>query len=70
MLSSPRNPPENRLRPDVSLRFTHHVKFSSSFWNTRARNFVSRAPAGAAILYARHAAQACTGGFTSDSPNS
>ena len=37
MLSSPRKPPWNRLRSSGSLRFTHHVKFSSSRWNTRSR---------------------------------
>ena len=30
MLSSPRKPPSNTLRPAGSLRLTHHVKFSSS----------------------------------------
>ena len=33
MLSRPRNPPSNTLRPDGSLRLTHHVKLTSSFWN-------------------------------------
>ena len=44
MLSSPRNPPEKML-PSTSLRFTHQVKFISSFWNTRARKTRSRLPA-------------------------
>ncbi len=42
MLSSPRKPPWNMLRPSASLRFTHQVKFSMSLWNTRSRN--SRSP--------------------------
>ena len=37
MLSMPRKPPSNTLLPSLSLRFTHHVKFSSSFWKTRSR---------------------------------
>ena len=49
MLSSPRNPPSNRLFPSSSLRLTHQVKLSSSLWNTRARNRRSRL-AGAAQL--------------------
>ena len=28
MLSSPRKPPANTLRPDGSLRLTHQLKFS------------------------------------------
>ncbi len=31
MLSRPRKPPLNRLSPSGSIRFTHQVKFSSSF---------------------------------------
>src|SRR5438105_3976388 len=44
MLSSPRKPPWNTLWPSPSLRFTHQVKFSSSFWNMRSRNSRSPAP--------------------------
>ena len=32
MLSRPRKPPAKRLRPSGSLRLTHQVKLSSSFW--------------------------------------
>ena len=46
MLSRPRKPPANRLRPSASLRLTHQVKLSRSFWNARARNVRSRFPAG------------------------
>src|SRR5947207_2911377 len=35
MLSSPRKPPEKRLLPSASLRFTHQVKLSSNFWNVQ-----------------------------------
>ena len=70
MLSSPRKPPEKRLLPSASLRFTHQVKLSSNFWNTLSRNAVSRWPRGPVILYTRHAAHACTGGFTSPNANS
>ena len=48
MLSSPRNPPSKMLFPSASLRLTHHVKLSSSLWNTRSRN--SRSPLPAALL--------------------
>ena len=66
MLSSPRNPPSKTLRPWVSLRFTHQVKFSSSLWKTRSRNARSGLPRRlCSILYTRQAAQACTGGLTS-----
>ena len=37
ILSSPRNPPSNRLRPKRSLRFTHQPKFAVSLPNTRFR---------------------------------
>ncbi len=32
MLSSPRKPPPKTWRPSTSLRLTHQVKLSSSFW--------------------------------------
>src|SRR5204862_682105 len=70
ILSSPRKPPEKRLFPSASLRFTHQLKLSSSFWNTLSRNAVSRWPRGPVILYTRHAAHACTGGFTSPKAHS
>jgi hypothetical protein len=44
MLSRPRKPPEKMFFPSWSLRFTHQVKFSSNFWKTRARKWVSRWP--------------------------
>ena len=44
MLSRPRKPPWNRLRPSGSLRLTHHVKLVSSRWKTRARNARSPLP--------------------------
>ena len=50
MLSSPRKPPEKRLFPSSSLRFTHQVKLIRSFWKARSRNSRSRWPRGAAIL--------------------
>src|SRR5258705_13233546 len=70
MLSSPRKPPENTLFPSGSLRFTHHVKFISSFWNTCDKKGRSRSPRRPVILYTRQHAQACTGGFTSGRLNS
>src|SRR5207248_3037902 len=64
MLSSPRKPPWNTLRPSASLRMTHQVKFSISLWNTRSRN--ARSPwhprCLRSIWNTRHVAQACTGG--------
>ena len=59
MLSSPRNPPSNRLEPSASSRFTHQVKFTSSLSNTRLRKSRSRAPS---MANTSSAAQACTGG--------
>ena len=44
MLSRPRKPPSKMLLPSSSLRLTHHVKFSSSLWNTRSRNARSPLP--------------------------
>ena len=68
MLSSPRNPPWNRFRPSASLRFTHHVKFSSSLWKTRSRNTMSPPSPRRlrSIWNTRQVAQAWTGGFTSE----
>ena len=67
MLSSPRNPPWKMLLPRWSLRFTHQVKLSSSFMNTRSRKRRSPASPRAArsAWNTRHADQACIGGFTS-----
>src|SRR2546428_724959 len=62
MLSSPRKPPSKTLLPSESFRFTHHVKLSSSLWNTRSMNSGSRLPS---ISYTRNAAHACTGGVGS-----
>ena len=41
MLSRPRKPPWNTLRPLGSLRLTHHVKLSSSLPNASARKSTS-----------------------------
>ena len=41
MLSRPRNPPSNTLRPDGSFRFTHHWKFNISRVNASLRNSMS-----------------------------
>ena len=41
ILSRPRNPPSNTLRPNRSLRFTHQVKFSISLLKVRLRNSIS-----------------------------
>ena len=62
MLSRPRNPPPNRLLPSGSCRFSHQVKFSSSFWKTRSRKSRSVPPS---MTNTRSAASACTGGLTS-----
>ena len=62
MLSSPRKPPPNRLVPSGSIRLTHHVKFSSSFGSSRAKNLRSVRPS---MAHTCSAAQACTGGLTS-----
>ena len=62
MLSSPRKPPPNRLLPSGSWRLSHHVKLTSSFWNTRSRNSTSLPPS---MTNTRSAARACTGGLTS-----
>src|SRR4051812_50062270 len=67
MLSSPRKPPPKTLLPSASLRFTHHVKFISSFWKIFSRNGKSVDPS---IWNTRNAAQACTGGLpSSDDPS-
>src|SRR6266511_4926398 len=69
LLSSPRNPPWKTLWPSASLRLTHQVKFSSSFWNTRSRKRRSALPEmRLSILYTRQAAQACTGGDVAEGP--
>src|SRR5215470_15452414 len=66
MLSSPRKPPWNTFLPSASLRFTHQVKFSSSFWKMRSRKARSALPhIRLSILYTRQAAQAWTGGLAS-----
>src|ERR1700759_1910588 len=63
MLSKPRKPPSNRLSPSTSLRLTHQLKLSSNLCRTRARKSQSSSPA---ISYTRRAAQAWTGGLTSE----
>jgi len=65
MLSSPRNPPSNALRPEGSLRFTHQVKLSSSFWNDRSSHSTSAARLLFNMRWVKIVDQACTGGFTS-----
>ncbi len=66
MLSSPRNPPWNTLRPLGSLRFTHQVKFSSSLANASFRNRRSTSsPFATPARWTISVANACTGGFTS-----
>src|SRR5215813_3388240 len=65
MLSSPRNPPSKRLLPARSLRLTHHVKFSSSFWKARSSHSTSAWPARSSSRYVNSVAHACTGGLTS-----
>ena len=71
MLSSPRKPPSKTLLPWKSLRLTHQVKFSSSFWKARSRNSRSGTPLMLrSILYTRQTAQACTGGLTSPNAHS
>src|SRR5258706_556105 len=56
ILSRPRNPPWNTLRPSASLRLTHQVKLSISLWNTRSRNPRSPRPGLwlRSIWYTRH----------------
>src|SRR5260370_11759594 len=64
MLSRPRKPPSKTFMPSVSLRLTHHVKLSSSFWNAFSRKSRSATPVTRrSILYTRHTAHACTGGL-------
>ena len=71
MLSRPRKPPWKMLLPSASLRFTHQVKLSSSFWNTRSRKGRSPRPLACfSRLYTCQVAQACTGGLTSPKAHS
>ena len=44
MLSSPRKPPSKMLFSSASLRLTHQVKLSISFWKIRSRKTVSPFP--------------------------
>ena len=67
MLSSPRNPPSNRLDPSASSRLTHQVKLTSSLSKTRLRKSRSRPPSMANTSSAAHA---CTGGLTSPKSHS
>ena len=67
MLSSPRNPPSNRLLPSASSRLTHQVKLTSSLSKTRLRKSRSRPPSMANTSSAAHA---CTGGLTSPKSHS
>ena len=63
MLSSPMKPPSNRLFPPWSLLSTHQVKLISSLWKILARKVKSVPPS---ISKTWIAAQACTGGLTSE----
>ena len=66
MLSRPRKPPSNTLRPLGSLRLTHHVKLSSSFGKTAEEREVARSPLiDSSIMCTSNVAKAWTGGFTS-----
>src|SRR5262245_23866502 len=65
MLSSPRNPPSNALFPARSLRFTYHVKLSSSLWKARSSHSMSASPRAFARRCVKIVDQACTGGLTS-----
>ena len=49
---------------------TYQLKLRINFWNARAKNFTSRFPLGAVILYTRQTAHAWTGGLTSENSNS
>src|SRR5262249_32262499 len=67
ILSIPRKPPSKTFAPVRSLRLTHQVKFISSFWKHASRNERSPRPVCSFLLTERyHAAQACTGGLTSE----
>ena len=44
MLSRPRKPPSKTFRPERSLRLTHQVKFSSSFWKQLLSHSLSPSP--------------------------
>ena len=71
ILSRPRKPPSNTFLPSLSLRLTHHVKFSISLWKAFCKNCRSASPrTRLSILYTRHTAHAWTGGFTSPSAHS
>ena len=65
MLSRPRKPPSNTLCPVGSLRFTHQVKFSSSFLKASRRNGTSVSPRSDSRFCRNKVAKACTGGLTS-----
>src|ERR1019366_604614 len=67
MLSSPRNPPSKTLLPSLSSRLTHQVKLTSSLSKTRLRKSMSRPPS---TPNTSSAAQAWTGGFTSEKSHS
>src|SRR5215470_9507730 len=71
MLSSPRKPPSKRLFPSLSILFTHQAKLIRSLWKQRSRNRRSAFPERIrSMLYTRHTAQACTGGFKSENSHS
>src|SRR5262247_890159 len=55
----------------LSTLFTHQAKLMSSLWKQRSRNRRSALPERMrSMLYTRHTAQACTGGFKSESSHS
>src|SRR6202035_1937562 len=71
ILSIPRKPPSKILFPCSSFRFTHQVKFTSSFMYMVSRNFVSAMPVRAlSTLYTFQVPHAWTGGFTSEKAHS
>src|SRR6516162_2504688 len=66
MLSSPRKPPSKTFRPVRSLRLTHQVKLSSSFWKQLLSHSTSPSPfLDLSRVYVKAVDQACTGGLTS-----
>ena len=50
MLSNPKKPPENKLRPSGSFRLIHQVKFNSNFKKHSTRKLTSRSPRTPVIL--------------------
>src|SRR6476469_8471041 len=66
ILSSPRNPPSNRLFPSLSFRFTHQPKVCISLRNDARRNVRARLPGNSfANMYTYCVVYEFTGGITS-----